>query len=135
MNATPTRAAPEGDEGAIERALDAALITALDGTPELDAAVVLAFNAVYTKDGVLNNVATHLYVSNDYVVALAARQPRIRFGASVHPYRRDAVAEVERCVGAGAVLLSGCRSPSASILPTRGASRCTRRSPTSGSRC
>ena len=27
-----------------------------------------------------------------------------RFGASIHPYRRDAVAELERCVKAGAVL-------------------------------
>jgi uncharacterized protein len=27
------------------------------------------------------------------------------FGASIHPYRKDAVAELERCVGLGAVLL------------------------------
>ena len=30
---------------------------------------------------------------------------KMLFGASVHPYRKDAVAELERCVAAGAVLL------------------------------
>ena len=33
------------------------------------------------------------------------RHPKMLFGASVHPYRKDAVAELERCVAAGAVLL------------------------------
>src|SRR6185312_14728454 len=48
---------------------------------------------------------THLYVSNDYVIELAKRHRKVLFGASVHPYRKDAVAEIERCVADGAVLL------------------------------
>jgi predicted TIM-barrel fold metal-dependent hydrolase len=36
---------------------------------------------------------------------LAAKNTKIRFGASVHPYRKDAIAELERCVQRGAVLL------------------------------
>jgi len=71
----------------------------------LDAAVVLAFDAVYTTEGNLDDRNTHFYVKNDYVIELAAKYPNMRFGASVHPYRKDAIAELERCVKAGAVLL------------------------------
>lgn len=96
---------PRGiDDAATEHALERALIDAVAGTPELDAVVVLAFDAVYSDNGALDERATHLFVSNDYVAALAAHVPRVLFGASVHPYRRDAVAELERCVRAGAVL-------------------------------
>jgi uncharacterized protein len=95
--------AHDGD-AATEQALERALVAALAGAPELDAAVVLAFDGVYTRDGHPDAGATHLYVSNDYVAGLAARHSKILFGASVHPYRRDAVAEIERCVEAGAVL-------------------------------
>ena len=91
-------------DATIDRALERALITALGGTPELDAIVLLAFDAVYTADGTVDEPATHLYVSNDYVMSLTARHSRVLFGASIHPYRRDAVAEVERCARAGAVL-------------------------------
>jgi len=92
------------DEGT-ERALVAALAAELAGATEVDAAVILAFDAVYDRDGRLDEANTHLHVENDYVIALAAREPKMLFGASVHPYRRDAVAELERCARAGAVLL------------------------------
>jgi predicted TIM-barrel fold metal-dependent hydrolase len=91
-----------GSEDELERVL----VQTIRGTEKLDAAVVLAFDAVYTSDGAIDETNTHLYVTNDYVIELAKRHPReILFGASVHPYRKDAVAELERCVAAGAVLL------------------------------
>lgn len=95
---------PALDDAATESALEAALLATIAGTPELDAVVVLAFDAVYAEDGQVDERSTHLYVSNDYIAALAARNSRVLFGASIHPYRRDAVAEIERCVAAGAVL-------------------------------
>ena len=67
--------------------------------------MVLAFDGVYDAAGNPVDAETNLYVSNDYVAGLARRHAQVRFGASVHPYRKDAVAEVERCVGAGAVLM------------------------------
>jgi predicted TIM-barrel fold metal-dependent hydrolase len=88
-----------------EQRLLAKLFQALDGTPELDAAVILAFDAVYRADGSLDAANTHLFVRNEFVEELAARHPKILFGASVHPYRKDAVKELERCIAAGAVLL------------------------------
>ena len=74
-------------------------------TSGLDAAVVLALDAVYDQDGNRDDANTHLFVENDYIAGLAKDNPRILFGASVHPYRRDAVKELERCIAAGAVLM------------------------------
>ena len=95
---------PYGAES--ERELEHVLVRTIRETEKLDAAVVLAFDAVHTPGGELDGANTHLYVTNNYVIELAARYPKhILFGASVHPYRKDAVAELERCVAAGAVLL------------------------------
>jgi predicted TIM-barrel fold metal-dependent hydrolase len=93
-----------GTEPQKERALAAKLAQEIAATPRLDAAVVLAFDAVYDADGAMNVRDTHLYVTNDYVADLARRNHQMRFGCSVHPYRPDAVAELERCVAKGAVL-------------------------------
>jgi uncharacterized protein len=95
----------EGNDEQSERHLESLLANTIAGAVELDAAVVLAFDAVHDGDGRLDQANTHLYVTNDYVVELAQKHPNMLFGASVHPYRKDAVAEVERCVRAGAVLL------------------------------
>src|SRR5687767_10539767 len=94
-----------GYDEAAERQLEAKLIETIDETTCLDTAVVLAFDAVHDREGNLDEANTHLYVTNDYVIELAKRHPKVRFGASVHPYRKDAVAELERCVKAGAVLM------------------------------
>jgi predicted TIM-barrel fold metal-dependent hydrolase len=90
---------------AAEKAVAAALVATVKGTDLIDKAVVLAFDAVYDGEGRLDAPHTHLYVTNDYACELAASQPKLLFGASVHPYRKDAVAELERCISRGAVLL------------------------------
>ncbi|MFO0822324.1 MAG: amidohydrolase family protein [Gemmataceae bacterium] len=89
----------------LEQAFENRLALAVNQTPELDAVVGLAFDAVHTEDGQLDLANTHLHVTNDYAAALARKHPKILFGASIHPYRKDAVAELERCVAAGAVLV------------------------------
>jgi predicted TIM-barrel fold metal-dependent hydrolase len=94
-----------GQDEATERALERKVVETLHDTPQLDAAVVLAFDAVHTPDGMLDVDRTHLYVTNDYAMELARRHRKLLFGASVHPFRRDAVLEIERCVAAGAVLM------------------------------
>ncbi len=95
--------------GAIDESADAklekALVDQLNACDELDAAAVLAFDAVYDPDGTRNDEQTHLFIENDYVIELARKHPKILFGASVHPYRKDALQELERCANAGAVLL------------------------------
>ncbi|MCS7032560.1 MAG: amidohydrolase family protein [Phycisphaerae bacterium] len=94
-----------GEDESTEASLRHLLIRLLEETPELDAAVVLAFDAVYDESGRLNLNQTHLYTKNDYVIQLARQHRKILFGASIHPYRRDAIEELERCVRAGAVLV------------------------------
>jgi predicted TIM-barrel fold metal-dependent hydrolase len=95
----------KGTDEQTERNLEAKLIGTINETTKLGAAVVLAFDAVHDRDGNIDLPNTHLYVKNDYVIELAARNPKMLFGASIHPYRKDAVEELERCVKAGAVLL------------------------------
>lgn len=95
----------KGYDAETERQLEAKLIETINQSTWLDAAVVLAFDAVHDDDGRLDEANTHFYVTNDYVIELAARYPKVLFGASVHPYRKDAVAEIERCVKAGAALM------------------------------
>ncbi|HWE03654.1 MAG TPA: amidohydrolase family protein [Tepidisphaeraceae bacterium] len=95
----------KGADEAAERALEKTLADTIAGAGKLDAAVVLAFDAVHDQEGRKDDANTHLYVTNDYVIELAARHKNMLFGCSVHPYRKDAVAEIERCVAAGAVLL------------------------------
>ena len=95
----------KGADEQTERALVASLAAELGGANEVDAAVILAFDAVYGDDGRIDEARTHLHVENDYVIELVKREPKMLFGASIHPYRRDAVAELERCAMAGAVLL------------------------------
>lgn len=94
-----------GADESTERALERKLVETIDENAKIDAAAVLAFDAVYDRDGRRDDANTHLYVTNDYVIELAERHPKVLFAASVHPYRKDAVAELERCVRAGAVLL------------------------------
>src|SRR6476469_10052759 len=45
----------------------------IDGAEKLDAAVILAFDAVHDAGGGMDEAKTHLYVTNDYVIALARR--------------------------------------------------------------
>lgn len=94
-----------GEDAQTERNLETKLLSLLRDTPRLDAAVILAFDAVHDDDGNLDRERTHLYLTNDYVSALCRRNCTMLFGASVHPYRKDAIAELERCIARRAVLL------------------------------
>lgn len=95
----------KGEDATTERALEQTLFRTLDETPQLDAVALLAFDGVHDREGNFLRDQTHLYVTNDYVIQLARRHRKVLFGASIHPYRKDAVAELERCAKAGAVLV------------------------------
>ncbi len=80
------------------------LVADVDRSP-LDYAVVLAQDAVYRADGSRDDAATDFYVSNDYVLELAAGNAKILPGCSINPLRKDALAELERCHAAGCRLV------------------------------
>jgi uncharacterized protein len=68
-------------------------------------AVILACDDVYDVHGTQHPGLSGLFVPNDYVLALARRFPEFLPGVSIHPGRKDALGELERCAQGGAVLL------------------------------
>lgn len=71
----------------------------------LGRAVILACDDLYDETGHRFPGLSGLFVPNDYVLELARRHPEFLPAASIHPARPDAIAELERCAEAGAVLL------------------------------
>ncbi len=71
----------------------------------IDAIVLLAHERVHDPDGTPRNDLGSMFVPNDVVLELARRFPEFLAGVSIHPARRDALDELERCVGQGAVLM------------------------------
>lgn len=68
--------------------------------------VLLGMDGVYTANGRLDVERTEFLVGNDYVLGVARSHPQEFLpGVSINPQRRDAVAELERCAEAGAVLV------------------------------
>ncbi len=64
--------------------------------------LLLPFDKNYNYDGTVNLNKTEFYTSNDYVFSLAEEFPELFISAmSVHPYRTDALEELERCAKKG----------------------------------
>jgi uncharacterized protein len=72
---------------------------------QLDRIVVLALDAVFDESGRCCPERTVLHVGNDFVCSIASERPTFLFGASIHPYRKDAVEELERLIRQGACLV------------------------------
>ncbi len=69
------------------------------------AAVILAQDEPYRENGDVMAGAGSFYVPNDHVLGLAQAHPEFLPAVSIHPARRDALDELERCLAAGAVML------------------------------
>jgi predicted TIM-barrel fold metal-dependent hydrolase len=68
-------------------------------------AVLLALDGVVGSDGRLDTNRTEVYVPNEFVAEMAARHTNLLFGASVNPYRTDALERLEWAKAHGAVLI------------------------------
>jgi len=65
--------------------------------------LLLAMDAYHDHSGTLQRARTHFFIANDYCGRVARALPeRFAWAASVHPYRSDAVQELERAHGLGA---------------------------------
>ena len=63
---------------------------------------ILAFDKHYTPDGSVDLNKTNMYVPNDYVINLARRYADVFLPViSLHPYRRDALEELDKWANAG----------------------------------
>ncbi|OIO72857.1 MAG: metal-dependent hydrolase [Zetaproteobacteria bacterium CG1_02_49_23] len=76
----------------------------LADSEHVSAAVLLALDGV-VDNGELDRDATMLYVPNAYVAEQARTHPHLYFGASINPYRDDALQRLERVKRDGAVLV------------------------------
>jgi predicted TIM-barrel fold metal-dependent hydrolase len=68
-------------------------------------AVLLALDGVMDANGNLDTNRTEVYVPNEFVAEMAAQHTNLLFGASVNPYRRDALERLEWAKAHGAVLV------------------------------
>ena len=71
----------------------------------LDAAVILAQDEPRRDDGSIIEGVGSFYVPNSFVLRLAREHPEFLPAVSIHPARRDALDELERCLAEGAVML------------------------------
>jgi len=71
----------------------------------MDAIVLLAHERVHDPDGTPRDDLGSMFVPNDVVLDLAEKFPEFLAGVSIHPARRDALDELERCLKRGAVLM------------------------------
>ncbi len=88
-----------------DRVIIEGLAARLAESRHVTAAVVLALDGVRDGRGELDRSRTELYIPNDYLARECRRFPGLLFGASINPLRPDALDELERVAGQGAVLL------------------------------
>jgi mannonate dehydratase len=90
-------------DGHLDAAYQSRLADLMAALPVGAKAVVLALDQAYDVRGEVDFAKTPLWVGNDFVHALTQALPqRFEWAASVHPYRRDAVVELERVAALGA---------------------------------
>ena len=83
----------------------------------LDGALLLAQDEVYEDDGRKMDFGS-FYVPNEYLFKVCAEHPEFLPAVSIHPGRKDALEELERCLAAGAralKLLPNCQNVNCSL--------------------
>jgi uncharacterized protein len=81
------------------------MLGTVNGAKKIQKGVFLALDQIYDPDGTPRKDLTNLYTANNYIAKLAAENPKVLFGASINPYRKDWEAEMEYCVKNNAVLV------------------------------
>jgi len=77
----------------------------LEASLSVQQAVVLAMDGVVDEHGALDKSRTQVYVPNDFVRRETDRYETLLFGASVNPYRSDAIGRLRAAKDGGAVLV------------------------------
>jgi len=77
----------------------------LVGSEFVSKAVLLAMDGAVGRDGALDRGRTEMHVPNEFVAEAAARHNNLLFGASVNPYRTDALKRLQWAKEHGAVLV------------------------------
>jgi hypothetical protein len=88
----------------IDQAYEQRLIGLIDDS-SLDAVLLLAMDYPYDVDGNCLKKKAKFYVPNDHVLGLAKKYAQIIPACSIHPARKNAIEELERCAEQGAKVL------------------------------
>ncbi|MBE9547799.1 MAG: amidohydrolase family protein [Proteobacteria bacterium] len=89
-----------GDQIIVQR-----LAETIRASTKVSGAIVLAMDGVINQDGELDKEKTQVYLPNDYVALETAKYPELYFGASINPYRKDALQRLEKVKRQGAKLI------------------------------
>lgn len=97
------------DRAELEREGDALLPARLSerlaASGHVAAAVILAMDGVVDTLGQLDRQRTEFYVPNEFVLAACRRHTNLLYGASINPYRSDALERLDQAARDGAVLI------------------------------
>lgn len=74
-------------------------------TSSIDAVVLLAMDNIYNEEGIVIENQGVFYIPNDHILQLGRQYPELLPAVSIHPYRPDALDELEKCIEGGAVLM------------------------------
>jgi predicted TIM-barrel fold metal-dependent hydrolase len=88
----------------IDQAYEERLIGLIDDS-SLDSVLLLAMDYPYDEDGNCLKEKAKFYVPNDHVLSLAKKYAQIIPACSIHPARKNAIEELERCAEQGAKVL------------------------------
>jgi hypothetical protein len=88
----------------VDQAYEERLIGLIDSS-SLDAVLLLAMDYPYDPSGHCLKGKAKFYVPNDHVLGLAKKYSQIIPACSIHPARKDAIEELERCSEKGAKVL------------------------------
>ncbi len=72
---------------------------------QVGSAVLLALDGVIDAAGRLDCKRTETYIPNDFLARETAKYPNLYFGASINPYRHDALERLEQAKAQGALLI------------------------------
>ena len=97
---TEQEIASQGDALILNR-----LSQTLAGSQRVNRAVILALDGVVDQHGELDRARTEIYVPNEFLAAEVAKHPNLLWGASINPYRPDALARLDWAKAHGAVLV------------------------------
>jgi predicted TIM-barrel fold metal-dependent hydrolase len=90
-------------EGSVDQDFVRRLLRYLEVFPRAAKAMLLAFDFHYDEQGARQEDLSSFFIPNRYAVQLAQRFPdRLEWICSIHPYRADAIEELDWCAGQGA---------------------------------
>ena len=82
------------------------ILNVIKTSEKISKVVLLALDCVVEKNGDERPDISSIVTPNEYVIKVCnENKDRALFGASIHPYRKDSLDLIDRCVEEGAVLM------------------------------